>query len=72
MFNPYKPSVLNSAGPDQTQQNAASDQGLHSLLTEGFIKIWIKIEDTTQRPYKRKCTGPIDKRKKSIRLKWVT
>ena len=39
--NPYKPSVLfvghrqtvNSADPDQTPQNVASDQGLHYLLT---------------------------------------
>ena len=37
-LNPYKPSVLfvgqaNSADPDQMPHNAASDQGLHCLLT---------------------------------------
>ena len=37
-INPYKPSVpflgqANSADPDQTPQNTASDQGLHCLLT---------------------------------------
>ena len=34
---------LNSAAPDQTPQNAASDQVLHCLLTECSIKIWIKL-----------------------------
>ena len=29
----------NSAGPDQTPQNAASIQALHNLLTDGSIKI---------------------------------
>ena len=29
----------NSTYPDQTTQNAASDQGLHCLLTEYSIKI---------------------------------
>ena len=48
-FNPYKPSILfvgyaNSADPDQTPQSAASDQGLHCLLTECSIKIRIKNE----------------------------
>ena len=42
----YKPSVLfvghnyaNSDDPNQTPQNAASDQGLHCLLTKWYIKI---------------------------------
>ena len=45
VVNPYKPSVLlhetytNSADPDQTPQNVASDQGHHYLLTESSIKI---------------------------------
>ena len=30
--------------PDQMPQNAASDQGLHCLLTESSIKILIKNE----------------------------
>ena len=29
----------NSADPDQTLQNMASDQGLHYLITEYYIKI---------------------------------
>ena len=31
--------MVNSAEPDETQQNAVSDQGLHRLLTECSIKI---------------------------------
>ena len=31
--------VANSADPDQTPQNTASDQGLHCLLTYCSIKI---------------------------------
>ena len=44
-INPYKPDVLfcgtkaNRADPDQTPLNAASDKGLHCLLTECSIKI---------------------------------
>ena len=30
---------MNSAEPDQTPQNAASEQGLHCLLTECSIKV---------------------------------
>ena len=47
--NPYKSRVLfvgyrqNSADPDQTPQNMASDQGLHCLLTVCSIKFKIKI-----------------------------
>ena len=44
--NPYKPIVLfvdigkpNRADPDQTPHNAASDQGVHCLLTECSIRI---------------------------------
>ena len=32
-INLYKPSDIDSADPDQTPQNAVSDQGLHCLLT---------------------------------------
>ena len=69
--NPFKHSVLfngtsaNSAEPDQTPQNAASDQALHYLLTEGSIKIWIEWENTTQQPLKQNLTCPIDKDDKS-------
>ena len=43
-FNPYKPSVIfvghiaNSACPYQTPQNAASDLGLHCLLTKSSFE----------------------------------
>ena len=33
------------ADPDQKPQ---SDQGLHRLLTECFIKIWVKMKNATQ------------------------
>ena len=42
-FNPFKPSVLfcrisgNSSKPDQTPQDAASDQVLHCLQAEVFF-----------------------------------
>ena len=40
----------NGADPDQTPQNVASDQGLHSLLTGNYIRNRIKmIQDTWQR-----------------------
>ena len=44
MINLYKHSVLlwnigNGTGPDQTPKNAASEQGLHCLLTKCSIKI---------------------------------
>ena len=49
---PYKHSVIfvsatqaNSADPDQTPQQAASDQGLHSSLTECSIKFQLKIKE---------------------------
>ena len=38
------------------QQNAASDQGLHCVLTEFSIKIWIKMKNSTQQPLKQKLT----------------
>ena len=31
------PDIGNGADPDQTPQNVASDQGLHSLLTGNYI-----------------------------------
>ena len=43
------------------QQNVASDQGLHCVLTKCFIKIWIKMKNTTQQAFKQKWTGSIDK-----------
>ena len=48
-----KPSVLfvghrQTVQPDQTPQNAASDQVLHCLRTEVSFQIWIKMKNTTQ------------------------
>ena len=37
-----------------------SDQGLHCLLTECYIKIWIKIKNANKNPLKWKWTGPIE------------
>ena len=34
LFKPVKGSYANSADPDQTPHNVASDQGLHCLLTD--------------------------------------
>ena len=52
-FNPYKPRVFfvghrqNTADPDQTPQNAASDQGLHSFLAGCSFKILEKTKINT-------------------------
>ena len=35
----HKRPIASCAEPDHTQQNAASDQGIHYLLTECSIKI---------------------------------
>ena len=56
--------LTNSADPDQTPQNAASDQGLHCLLIDCSIRILIKMKNTTQQPLTFKWTGIIDKREK--------
>ena len=53
----YKPEhsflwddAQNGADLDQTPQNAASIQSLHCLLTECFIKIWIKRKVPAHNP----------------------
>ena len=44
-----KMDIGNGADPDQTPQNVASDQSLHSLLTGNYIRNRIKmIQDTWQ------------------------
>ena len=53
-FNPYMEHSANSAEPDQTPHSAASDQALHYLLREASIRIWIKMKNTTQQPFKLK------------------
>ena len=40
----------NSADPDQTPQNAASDQGLHCLLAGISIRNRIKMKKYTRHP----------------------
>ena len=54
-INTCKPSILFvghrqtvSENPDQMPQNAASDQGLHCLLTWYSIRTWMKMKNTTQ------------------------
>ena len=45
----HKMDMGNGADPDQTPQNVASDQGLHSLHTGNIIRNRIKmIQDTCQ------------------------
>ena len=66
IIDPFKSSVLfmgrrpNVAEPDQTPQNAASDQVHYCLLTVHSIKIGIKMKNTAQQPLKREWTVPID------------
>ena len=48
-------------GYRQTVHIAASDQGLHFVLTECSIKFWIEMKKTMQQPFKRKWTGPVNK-----------
>ena len=76
MFNLFKPSTFmwgigKQCKPDQTPQNASSDQVLHCLPPEYSIKIQIKIKNTTQQPLKQKWTVPIDKVGNFIRYKSV-
>ena len=47
---PFCGTLANSAKPDQTSQNAASDQGLHCLQTEISFKILYKNEKHHQQP----------------------
>ena len=42
-LRPFYGTYTNSADPDQTSQNGASDQCLQCLLKEYYIKNWIKI-----------------------------
>ena len=44
-LRPVYKTLANSADPDRTQ-NVASDQGLHSLLTERSIYIQVKKKNT--------------------------
>ena len=57
MFGTY----ANSADPDQRPQSAASDQGLHCLLTGIAIKNMLRMKNDTRHPLNEKWTRPIDK-----------
>ena len=46
----------NCVEPDQTQQNATSDQGLHSLLTGNYIRNRIKMKQDTRQPLNDKLS----------------
>ena len=54
-------TLANSTDLDQMPQNAASHQGLHCLLKECSVKIWIKTKNTTHQTLKLKWTGSFDK-----------
>ena len=58
----HKIDIGNGADdPDQTPQNVASDQGLHSLLTGNYIRNRIKIIQDTWQPLNDKWTHVISK-----------
>ena len=60
-------TLANSAKPDQTRQDVASDQVLHYLLTE----VNKSERNTMLHPLKQKLTVPIDNGGKFPRFKWV-
>ena len=49
-LNPLKGLYVNSADPDQTPHNVASDQGLHCLLTEFSITNKVKKRNRSDTP----------------------
>ena len=57
----HKMDMGNRADPDQTPQNMASNQGLHSLLTGNFIRNRIKMIQDTWQPLNDKMTSHIAK-----------
>ena len=59
--NPKMGTQANSADPDQTPHNAASDQGLHCLLTAIFVLNQINLKKYTLYPLSSKWTLPIYK-----------
>ena len=52
----HKMDIGNGADPDQTPQNVASDQGLHSLLTGNYIRNRIKMIQDIWQPLTDKWT----------------
>ena len=64
-------TYANSADPDQIPHSVVSDQGLHCWLTEYSIKFEKKMKNTTLQPLIQKWTGPTEKSRDSIPLKWV-
>ena len=57
----HKMDIGNGADLDQTPQNVASDQGLHSLLTGNYIRNRIKMIQDTWQPLNDKMTSLIAK-----------
>ena len=57
----HKMDIENGADHDQTPQNVASDQGLHSLLTGNYIRNRIKMIQDTWQPLNDKMTSLITK-----------
>ena len=57
----HKMDIGNGADPDQTPQNVASDQGVHSLLTGNYIRNRIKMIQDTWQPLNDKMTSLIAK-----------
>ena len=53
--------IANSADPNQPPQNAASDLGLHCLLTVISIQKIIKVKTFIRNPQNYKWTHPNDK-----------
>ena len=70
-LNPFTNLELLAGRLIQTVQNAASDQGLHCLITENSIKIWSKMKNSTQQPLKPKGLVQLIRVCKPIRLKRV-
>ena len=46
-FSPFLWDIDKQADPDQMPRNAASDLGLHCLLTDSSFRILIKMKNTT-------------------------
>ena len=58
----------NNADKVQTLHSVVSDQDLHCLLTECFIKSWGKNENITQHALNWKLTRPSDKGSRQVHL----
>ena len=57
----HKMDIEKGADPDQTPQNVASDQRLHSLLTGNYVRNRIKMIQDTWQPLNDKLARLTDK-----------